>query len=251
MRRFRAVAATREAGMTLAELLVGMVLSTVLGALTLGLVVSMDTSTAATTDRTINSASARNTIQAWTSYLRVADGPTAGVKASRIEWMGSNITGSTAANDMLFYADLGNRSMNSVDTTAAPTMVWLRRDYAGSLVEEFFPASAAAGAAYTSCRILGATVPSSSTPLFSALDSSGNSMGGLDLGTAPVATSANAGCATLPVTVPSKQSKPDASAYNNLQNVYSVTIDFVLVDTRKSHPLEFTSEAVLPTMGSV
>lgn len=248
IRRLRAVAASRDAGMTLTEVLVGMTLSTILGALTTTLFVSMDTSSASTTDRTINSSSARNTVQAWTSYLRVADGPTTGSKISRIEWMASNIAGTTAANDILFYADLANRSMTSVGTTAAPTMVWLRRDSTGSLIEEFFPATASANASPTSCRSLGATVAASSTPLFSALDSSGNSMTGLDLGSAPAAT---AGCVNLPVTVPSRSRNPDTAAVNNLQNVYSVTIDFVLTDTRNSHPVEFTSQAVLPTMGGV
>lgn len=238
----RRLAAARErgdAGVTLTELLVAMGLSTLLGALTLSLFISIDSSTAAITDRTISASSARNALQAWTGYLRVADGPTAGSRVSRIEWL--------TANDMLFYADLANRSMSDVGTTSAPTMVWLRRDTAGTLVEETFPASAAASSSPSVCRRL-VSRTQAGVPLFSPVDSNGNTMSGLDLGAAP--TSA-AGCVTLPTTVPSKSRAPDAAALANLQNVYSVQIDFIVRDTRGGHPLEFTSTAVLPALGSV
>lgn len=236
-RRLRAAARTGDAGVTLTELIVAMTLSVILGAITLSLFVNIDTSSADTTDRTINTASARNALQAWTEYVGVADGPTIGSRVNRIEWLTSN--------DMLLYVDLFNRSMSDVGTTGAPTMVWLRRDVANQLVEEQFPSGAAQGTMPTTCRVL-LTGVTGSQPLFTPLASRGHSMDGLDLGAAP---SAAAGCVPLPVTVPSQSSHPDAAAQANLQNVYSITIDFVVVDNKKSHPIEFTSQAVLPALG--
>lgn len=241
IRRLRAARADGDAGITLMELLVSMALSTIIGAMTLGLVVNINTSSADTTDRSINSSSARNAIQAWTAYLRVADSTTAGLRpTNRIEWL--------TPNDMLFYADLGNR-LSSTDTqlaqTLPPTMIWLRLDSKGALVEEQFASTAAAGAAAKVCRTL-ATGVSAPTALFTAGDRSGTAMTGL--GTAPTAS---AGCQKLPVTPPSQTSHPDPTVQSNLQKVYSVTIDFVVRDTRKAHPLEFFSQAILPAMGSV
>jgi hypothetical protein len=230
-----------DAGLTLAELVVAMGLSTIVGAMTLTLFVLITKSSGATVDRTVNTSAARNLIQSWTGYLRVADGTTAGSRVNRIEWL--------AANDMLFYADLYNRSMSSVGTTSAPTMIWLRRDSANALVEEQFPASSASGATPSICRILvGAS--DSTVQLFTAYDSHGAVMAAppLDLGTAPAPTK---GCQKLPVTVPSQTKNPDTSAVTNLQNVFSVVIDFIISDSRAAHRIEFRSQAVLPALGAV
>ena len=238
-RRLRARFRRSDAGITLTELIVAMGLSTLVGALTLGLFVSITKSSGATTDRAINTGAARNLIQAWTAYLRVADGTTAGSRVGRIEWLTSN--------DMLFYSDLYNRSMSSVDTTSGPTMVWLRRDSSGALVEEQFVATAAAGTKPTICRtLLTSTVVTGS--LFTAYDSSANPMSGQDLGAAPTPSK---GCVVLPVTVPSQVKNSDAVAQANLQNVWSVVIDFIVRDSRSTHPIEFRSQATLPSLGAV
>jgi Tfp pilus assembly protein PilW len=237
IRRLRAIRASREAGMSLTEVLISMALSMLIGAMTLGLFLSISDTTTRATDRTSSSASARNAIQAWTAYLRVTDGTTAGSRTNRIEWL--------SANDMLFYADLNNRSWGSPGTTSAPTMIWLRRDSANRLVEEQFVSTAVAGTAPRVCRLLVNRL-TGSTPLFSAVDSGFHTLSGL--GTAPTASS---GCRTLPVTVPSQQAHPDLTVRSNLQNVYSVTIDFLALDTHGKHPIEFTSQAVLPSMGVV
>jgi len=238
LRRLR-TAFARDNGVTLAELVVGMGLSTLVGALTLTLVLNIDSSSGATTDRTINSSSARNAIQAWTAYLRVADGTTAGSRTNRIEWL--------SANDMLFYADLYNRTMSQVGTTGAPTMIWLRLDAAGSLVEEQFASTAAAGAAPKTCRVLVSNVITAPR-LFTGWDATPAEMSSQDLGAAPTAST---GCRPLPVTVPSQTKKPDLVAQTNLRNVNSVVIDFVVRDTKGAHPLEFKSQAVLPSLGGV
>jgi hypothetical protein len=236
--KLRAALSRSDAGITLTELIVTMGLSTLIGAMTLGVVVAIDSSSAATTDRTISSSSARSTIQAWTAYLRVTDGSTAGVRSNRVEWL--------TAKDMLFYADLNNRSMDTVATTSAPTMVWLRLDTSGALVEEQFASTAASGAKPTACRILLSNVTTPATSLFTGIDAAGASMGALNLGTAPTA---GAGCQVLPVTVPSRTNHPDLVAQVNLQNLSSVAIDFVVRDTSNAHPIEFHSQAVLPNLG--
>jgi hypothetical protein len=238
--RLRAALSGSDSGITLTELIVTMGLSTLIGAMTLGVVVAIDSSSASTTDRTISSSSARTTIQAWTGYLRVTDGSTAGLRSNRVEWL--------TDKDMLFYADLGNRSMNTVATTSPPTMVWLRLDTTGSLVEELFTSTAASGASPTACRILVYNVTTPSTALFTGVDASGASLSTQNLGTAPTAS---AGCKPLPVTVPSRTNHPDLVAQANLQNVSSVSIDFVVRDTSNGHPIEFHSQAVLPNLGGI
>lgn len=237
IRRLRAIRAAGDAGMSLTELLVAMGLSTLIGAMTLGLFLSISDTTSRATDRTVISGVARNVIQAWTAYLRVADGTTAGTRTNRIEWL--------TANDMLFYADLNNRNIDAVATTSAPTMVWLRRDSGNRLVEEQFPSTAASGAAPTVCRRL-ANRLTGTAPVFSAADSSLNTLSGLG-----VAPTASAGCRPLPVTVPSRQARPDLTAQASLQNVYNVTLDFTVSDSLGKHPIEFLSQAVLPSMGVV
>ena len=237
LERLRAARRTGDRGVTLTELIVAMGLFTLIGAMSLGLFLSINSSSASTVDRTFSSASARNGIQAWTAYLRVADGITAGVKTNRIEWL--------AGNDMLFYADIKNRTMSSIDTTAAPTMVWLRLDSAGSLVEEQFASTATLGTAPQVCRTLVTNVTTPAGPLFTAYDAAGAAMtikrG--DLFTAPAPST---GCRPLPVTVPSRVNKADPG---NLPSVTSVAIDFVVRDTKGQHPLEFKSQAVLPALG--
>jgi hypothetical protein len=241
-RRLRSMRAGRDTGVTLMELVVGMVLTTIIGAMTISIFVQVYSSTNNSGDRTFNTATARNTIQDWTAYIRVADGKTAGVKTNRIEWLTSK--------DMLFYADLYNRSVTNLTVTGAPTMIWLRLDSTGTLVEEKFASTATAGTAPSVCRRMATSVSTvdSSTPLFTAYDKSGAAMSSLDLGTAPAAP---AGCTPLPVTVPSQTNKPDQNAMANLQNVVSVGIDFYIWDTKHLHPLEFTSQAVLPPLGGV
>jgi type II secretory pathway component PulJ len=243
LRRVRAARASGDAGVTLTELLVAMGLATILGAITLQLFVSVNDSTAATTDRTVETAQARNTLQAWSGYLHVSDGTTPGSVSTRFEWL--------TTSDIAFYAGLNNRSGN-VETTAAPVMYWLRIDANGQLVEEQFPSTATINALPTVCRILAdkvtAGTTSGSSGLFTALDANGNALtgGGLDLGAAPTPS---AGCRQLPVTVPSRSGTPDPVAVANLQRVSSLSIAFTLADTKGQHPLEFVSVATLPTLG--
>jgi Tfp pilus assembly protein PilW len=240
-RRMRTVRSDGDAGITLMELLVAMVLNVIVGSLAVAIFINVNDSTDNSVDRSVNAAGARNAARDWTAYLRIADGRTAGVKANRIEWL--------TDNDMLFYADLYNRTVTNLTVTGAPTMVWLRRDSTGTLIEEQFASTATAGTRPTVCRRLvdGVTAGTASAPIFSAIDKTGAFMTGLDLGTAPTAS---AGCVALPVAVPS-QNHPDAEAQANLQNVEIVQLDFVLTDSKGKHPIEFTSQAVLPALGGL
>jgi hypothetical protein len=238
--RLSRLRASSDAGVTLMELVVAMVLSVLVGALTAGIFIKVNESSANSIDRSVNTAGARNAIQDWTAYLRVADGKTPGVKTNRIEWLTST--------DMLFYADLFNRSVTNLAVTGTPTMVWLRLDSTGTLLEEQFAGTAVAGTAPQVCRRLVGNVSIPSTRLFTGYDSGGESMTGQALGTAP---SPVAGCVALPVTVPSQSNHPDLTAQANLQNVASVAIDFIVRDTKGKHPIEFSSQAVLPALGGV
>jgi Tfp pilus assembly protein PilW len=251
-------AAKSDAGVSLAELLVAIGIGTILGAMSLGMFVNVNTSTARTTDRTINTASARNTLLAWTNYLKVADGTTAGTSTNRIEWMASN-DGDTRIDDILFYADLNNRG-GGVDSTGAPTMVWLRRDTSSNLVEEQFPSTATAGTAPTVCRRLASRVTDMQTKiptatgtlttinaLFTPTTSGGADLTGNDLGQAPTPST---GCQNLPVTVPSQTAAPDPIAQANLQNIRGITIAFAVAEKQRStDKTQFLATAVLPTLG--
>lgn len=239
-RRMRALRAGGDAGITLMELLVAMVINVIIGALTVGIFLSVNDSSNNSVDRAVGTANARNTIQAWTALLRVADGKTAGIGTNRIEWLTSK--------DMLFYADLKNRTTTNLTVTGPPTMVWLRLDSNNVLIQEQFTSTAAAGTAPSVCLRLAGTVSTPAAPLFTPFDTNGAAMTSLDLGAAPAAS---AGCKPLPVTVPSQSTKPDLIAQANLQKVVSVQIDFVVRDTKGQHPIEFTSQAVLPALGGV
>jgi Tfp pilus assembly protein PilW len=228
-------------GISLMEMVVAMALATILGAATLYLFVSVDSSTAATNDRTINTANARNTLEAWTSYLQVSDGTVPGNAANRFEWL--------TPSDMLFYADINNRN-NASGPASAPTLMWLRRDSAGHLIEEQFASSAVAGSSAQICRRLGESVTAgtASTPaLFTPTSSTGASLGSNDLGTAP---SAGSGCQPLPTTPPSALGTSDPVAVANLRTVSSVEIAFTVTDTSRKHSIEFDSVVTLPSLGA-
>ncbi|MCW2644414.1 MAG: Prepilin-type N-terminal cleavage/methylation protein [Pseudonocardiales bacterium] len=233
-RRSRGARASGDAGVSLGELIIAMTLSTILGALTLQLFVDVSDSSSAGTDRTINTAQARNIMQSWSGYLHVADGATAGVASTRFEWL--------TPSDLLFYAGLTNRG-GSLNATGAPTMIWLRRDSAGNLVEEQFPSMATVNTTPTVCRVLGLKV--TATTLFTP-DANGAGFATANLGTAPPAS---AGCQPLPVAVPSRSGTQNPMAVANLTTVTGVSIAFTMTDAKGRHLQEFKSLATLPVLG--
>jgi type II secretory pathway pseudopilin PulG len=233
-----------DTGISLVELLVAMALSVILGAVTMTLFVQISSAANDTTDRAIHSSQARSTLQAWGSYLQVADDPSAsGTGVSRFEWFTSS--------SVLFYSDLHNRD-GSLATTNAPTMIWLRLDAAGQLVEERFPATPSSyPASPVVCRIVGFKV--TATKLFTPYDALGHDLTPTDpnstsFGTSPAVGS---GCQPLPSAPPSKVNKPDTSVIANLEGISSVTISFTAWDARNAHPLSFISSLSLPIVAGV
>lgn len=231
----RRVPAQDDRGVTLVEMIVAMTLTTILGAITMLLCVQTNSAAQTTTDRSVASGRARSTLQAWTSYLRVADGATVGSAPYRIEWL--------TGQSMAFHADLFNRD-GTTATVGSPALLWLRLDSKGQLVEEQFAQPPSSyPAAPTTCRLLATRV--SAAPLFTGYDPNGTALTGRNLGTAPAA---GPGCQNLLTPIPSQQAKPDVVAMTNLQDVSSVMIDFTARDTTGAHPLEFSAVTALPVL---
>ncbi len=231
--------AADDRGVTLTELVVAMTLGTILGTATLIFFVRSTVSATSTTDRAISTAQARSVLQSWSTYLHVADDPTAsGLALNRFEWFGPN--------NIAFHSDINNRDA-ATNTTSAPQLVWLRLDGAGQLVEELFSSTPASYPANPMrCRVL--TGPVSAGPLFTAFNSAGTSLSGLNLGTPPTVAS---GCTPLTAAVPSQQSRPDAVAVANLQNISSVSIAFTARDLHGAHPVGFQTVVAVPVLGAL
>lgn len=220
-----------DAGVSLVEMIVGMTLSVILGAVTLAMVVAVNDSASATNYRVFGAAQARTALQAWSSYLRVADGITPGSPAHRFEWVTPTST--------LFYADLNNRT--GLTQTTSPVRIWLRLDSSGNLVEEQFSYNTASGA-YPSqpsvCRVLASRV---SSLTFTAYTSSSSDT---DFG-ASLAPSGS-GCLSITGSV----SQTDGVANSTLAKVASVSID-VIVSDLTGRTQEYSTAATIPVlMGS-
>ena len=157
-----------DAGVTLIELVVAMSLTSVIGALALSAFLVMGNASGATVDRNLGTAYARNVAEQWTALLQLADSPTRpGQTSDRIT--------SITPTEIVFYADLDNRSGNSV--RGCPTMLDLSLT-AGRLVQKRTPFTDAActqlGTTSTT-YLLGDASTTVGTPsrLFTAYDSSG------------------------------------------------------------------------------
>lgn len=221
-RRLGRTAAANDAGVTLTELIVAMTLSVILGAITLTLLITVNNSASATTDRTIGSAQAATTLQAWTSYLRVSDGTTAGSPGHRFEWI--------TPTDILLHADLGNRTGSAA--AVAPTLIWLRLDTTKQLVEEQFSSYASFPASYSVCRILATNVSSLTVTGYTSGTGSdfGSNVGGSGGGCIPLAGIGTSGANTT------------------LTNVTSVGLDFTITASDGTRPQEYTSLATVPVL---
>jgi type II secretory pathway pseudopilin PulG len=117
-RRLRPV--TEDAGITLIEMVVSMVLSLMIGTAAIAWFVAANSATHKTTEAEITTASARNALQSWAQLLRVADSPTSpGNSASRIL--------SITPTSISFNANLANRATCTSGTcaTGATTVVTL------------------------------------------------------------------------------------------------------------------------------
>lgn len=220
--RVRAARATGQAGLSLTELIVAMGLTVVLGAVTLTLFITVNNSASATTDRTVGAGQARTVLQAWTSYLQVADGTITGSSNHRFEWI--------TPTDMLFHADLGNRSGSGPAST--PPLMWLRLDTKGQLVEERFANASSFPATASTCRILSLNATSLTLTGYTTGTGAGTNFGTASGGS-------GAGCIAL-------AGVGTAGTNTTLTAVTSVSITFTITATDGTRPQQYTSLAIIP-----
>jgi type II secretory pathway pseudopilin PulG len=142
-RRMRALRDQRtDAGFTLVDLLVSMIIMSIVGAMALGFVVSSSRSTTRTTDANFLTADARVAMTAITTLLRLADTPTskAGYADHRFDQM--------TASQMTFYSNTNANRVGSV-VRGAPTKVMLTASGSQLIEKLYTPKSATVPADYT------------------------------------------------------------------------------------------------------
>lgn len=194
----------REAGLTLAELVVTMSLMTIVGTMSLYFVVGMNQQSDRTRATSVAVSDSRTALAAFTQAVQFADSPTVqpGSATGRFE--------SIAANRIVFYSNGVNRTGTAVRT--APNKVVFTMA-GGSFVQQVFVPKVASPADYTTnynttptvSRTLVATVRSTSTFTFcsSAADAAGNCV----TTTSPTAVAA----VGLSLVVPGPAGQPDQS----------------------------------------
>lgn len=118
-------ASADDAGMTVIELVVAMVLTTIVAAMSLAFFVNSLGASTTTTNTTTDTSLARNTLDSWTALIRLADSPqVSGTSADRFEQIGPS--------DLVFYANINNRT--ALGARTAPVKIWL--SYTGSQLIE-------------------------------------------------------------------------------------------------------------------
>lgn len=253
-RRLRA-----DDGITLVELLVAMTVTTILGALTIIFFVSAEHSGNKSILTNQSTADARNTLDSWTSLLRVAGWLDPTAKTDRFE----EIT----PTKIVFYANLNNRS-TADQTVGAPTKValMLRTTNAatgeGQLIQVIFKSD---NTTPESVRELAFDVTPTGGPghaIFQpytetggAIDvttpgclSGGTPQPGLCLQTLPAnagMVDPQVGAGALTVSSGALRGYPDAlvDVDTTLADIGGITIDFTATDSMQSDPLEFRSSA--------
>jgi len=246
--RIRSVA-RGDAGLTLVELLVAMVLASVVGAMTLLTFIGASSASSATGDRMTGTANARSTLQQWQALIQTADtAPTgltdcsSGTTSHRFEWIGTD--------DILFYANVGNRPADGSCT--APDMFWLAmRD--GTLLQAQYSLGAS-GWAIDGCKVLSEKpyATFSSPALFSA--NRGGALPGVDTGQLWSASGPFAGvstCSAAPTSLAAnwvttmQLASPDGTALEVLKAVTNIGIDFIASDQTGKHTQEFAAVAAV------
>lgn len=243
-RRLRGIAHD-DAGLTLMELVVAMVVATVVGAMTMLTFLSANKSVQVTGDRVLGTAAARNTLQSWQSLIQVADAPqtgttcSTGITAHRFEWITSD--------DMLLYANVGNRDATGGCT---PTqMVWLAlRDQ--TLIEARYAYSdQAAGWTTSACRTLSGAPYATITAGALFVPDPGTFVADADYGGTFAATSpfgSVTSCADAPdLVLPASVSQSAATANQTLAQVKSVGIAFTVADRSGAHQQAYDTTAAV------
>ncbi|MGN6606225.1 MAG: hypothetical protein ACTHMS_04345 [Jatrophihabitans sp.] len=222
-----------DAGTSLVELLVAMVLATICGAATLLVFSSSNDAVNDTSDALLGTGNARATLLTWQSLIQAADAPqtdttcSVGATAHRFEWI--------TARETLFYSNLDNKSATAA-TCTPPTMVWLALRNGALLEARYTVTPGQTTYNRTLCRVLGlaqhATV--SASTLFTP--NPGQMLSTVDYGSAFASTTpfaAVTGCANTPASVSA------ASVSNGtttaLSQVTSVGIDFTVADASGKH----------------
>lgn len=123
-----------DEGTTLAELIVAISLTAVIGAMTLALFVQMNDATSRVVDGNISTASAGNALGSWSQHLAVADSPSdPGSSAGRLVRV--------TPTEIRFFADIGNRpgtcaAAKRIDGVCPPTPIEFALLDDGTLIEK-------------------------------------------------------------------------------------------------------------------
>jgi hypothetical protein len=154
----------RDDGMTTIELITAMMISSILGAMTLFVFLSLNAASARSVDRALTASEARVILSSWSDLLQVAESPERRVDAYPAF--------ETVTRDRItFYASLENRTGTNV--FGRPTRVTLESD-GGKIVEERFAPDADGWPDEPTTRRVLATGASAT---FTALDASGAEVG--------------------------------------------------------------------------
>jgi prepilin-type N-terminal cleavage/methylation domain-containing protein len=266
VRRMRR-AASGDAGMSLAELLVTIVIVAILGAVATVYFVGTENTGNDTIATTQASAQARITLDSWTSLLRVADWFDTSTKTDRFE----EIT----PTKIVFYADLNNRPTDCASVPADCQLVNPRTKVAlmlqttnqstgeGQLVQVIFKSD---NTTPKSVSRLGLNVtPTDGQPIFQPYLISGGAVDvATTMGCVRSATltaglclsSAPAGAGMLDPTLATGSNTPTAGQLRGnpataatvdqqLQSIAGITIAFKVSDPHDSASLDFTSSAAV------
>jgi prepilin-type N-terminal cleavage/methylation domain-containing protein len=172
--RSRVVRAGHDAGLTLIELVVAMVLATVLGSMAMAWFLGASDASTATTDADLGTASARNVLQTWAALLRVAGSPTdPGSGTDRIT--------SLSATSITFNAYVsGAGSCTGMCTefaTKSVTLAMTGADCGQSNPRNCQLVETGAGSNSSATDVIVPSGVSAGTCLFTAYDTDGSSLG--------------------------------------------------------------------------
>ena len=131
-----------DAGMSIIELVVAMVVSLIVGVMALNFFVGTLNESAKTTTSTLVTAGARNVLDSVAQLIQVADSPLQeGASSNRFEQIGPD--------DLIFYANVANRGgATSTSAPTAPLKIWISLS-GGQLVERRYTADAGSSAPFT------------------------------------------------------------------------------------------------------
>jgi len=159
-----------DAGMSMIELITAMAVSSILGAMTIFVFVSLNSASSSSVDRSLSATQARVVLSSWSSLLQVAESPLRDVDEFPAF---EKIT----ADAVTFYASVDNRSTSST-TFGLPTRISLFTQDGDVIEERFQPTATGWPATPTVRRVLA----ESAQLHFAAVDASGVPVGQLGAG---------------------------------------------------------------------